>query len=49
MLRKYVAENGKYDIYIGASSQDIRFKSSFMLNDEASPYSINCISESMIG
>ena len=49
MLRKYVAENGKYDIYIGASSQDIRLKSSFMLNDEASPYSINCISESMIG
>ncbi|MBO5211513.1 MAG: glycoside hydrolase family 3 C-terminal domain-containing protein [Clostridia bacterium] len=49
MLREYVTENGRYDIYIGASSQDIRLTASFMYNNEASPYSINCKGETMIG
>ena len=49
MLREFVAENGCYDLYIGASSLDIRLKGSFVLNDESTPYSINCVSESMIG
>ncbi len=49
MLREYVTENGIYDIYIGASSRDIRLTASFIYNDEASPYSINCKGETMIG
>ena len=49
MLKEFVAENGRYDIYIGSSSQDIRLTTSFMYNDEASPYSINCTGEAMIG
>lgn len=49
MLREYVTENGRYDIYIGASSQDIRLTTSFMYTNEASPYSVNCTGEAMIG
>lgn len=49
MLRKYVVENGVYDIYIGASSQDIRLNATFKINDDYSPYSIDCVGESIIG
>ncbi len=49
MLRKYVVENGVYDIYIGASSQDIRLNTTFKINDDYSPYSIDCVGESIIG
>ena len=49
MLRKYVVENGVYDIYIGASSQDIRLNAAFKINDDYSPYSIDCVGESIIG
>ena len=49
MLKDFVTENGRYDIYIGSSSQDIRLTTSFMYNDEGSPYSINCKGETMIG
>ncbi len=49
MLKEFVTENGRYDIYIGASSQDIRLTASFIYNNEASPYSINCTGEAIIG
>ena len=49
MLRKYVAEVGRYDVFVGASSQDIRLSSFFIHDDEKAPYSINCIGETMIG
>ncbi|MBO5358997.1 MAG: glycoside hydrolase family 3 C-terminal domain-containing protein [Clostridia bacterium] len=49
MLKEFVTENGRYDIYIGASSQDIRLTASFIYNNEASPYSVNCTGEAIIG
>ncbi len=49
MLREFVVENGRYDIYVGASSQDIRLNASFILNDELSPYTVNSVGEAMIG
>ena len=42
-------ENGRYDIYIGASSQDIRLETSVIFDDEKAPYSINLVGETMIG
>ena len=48
MLRKWVVESGVYDIYIGASSQDIRLKASVMYT-ENSPYTIKMAGEPMIG
>lgn len=48
MLHKWVAENGVYDIYIGASSQDIRLKES-VLYENNMPYSIQSINEAIIG
>lgn len=48
-LKDFVVENGRYDIYIAASSRDIRLKTSFMRNDENSPYSVNCVGETMMG
>ncbi len=49
MLREYVVENGRYDIYVGASSQDIRLNAAFVINDDSSHYSIDCVGETMIG
>ncbi len=49
MLRRFVTENGKYDVYIGSSSQDIRLKGGFMYEDENAPYSIICKGETMLG
>ena len=36
-------------IYVGASSQDIRLNAAFVINDDSSPYSIDCVGETMIG
>lgn len=49
MLKDFVVENGRYDIYVASSSQDIRLKTTFIQNDNNSPYSINCVGETMIG
>jgi beta-glucosidase len=49
MLQKYVVEAGRYNIYIGSSSQDIRLTSFFIQEEDDSPYSINCIGETMVG
>ncbi len=49
MLKDYVVENGRYDIYIGASSQDIRLETFVIFDDEKAPYSINLVGETMIG
>jgi len=48
MLRKWSAENGVYNIFVGSSSQDIRLESSFSygLNID---YTIESTGESMIG
>lgn len=47
-LHRYVTEAGRYIVYIGSSSQDIRLKTeiNFICN---TPYSLKQIGESMIG
>lgn len=47
-LHKWVAENGKYNILIGASSQDIRLTGSFVYNGEM-PYTMKLTKKDMIG
>lgn len=49
MLRKYVVENGIYNIYVDASSQDIRLNTTFEINDDSSPYSTDCVGDSIVG
>ncbi len=48
LLREWVTEPGRYDIYVGASSRDIRLKKAIMIEDPA-PYSMDKIGEAMIG
>ena len=48
VLHDWVAENGEFDIYIGASSQDIKFKATINYNGKM-PYSLMHISEAKIG
>lgn len=47
-LGKYIVEDGRFDLLIGASSQDIRLKKSIFVADSA-PYSMTGRSEPMIG
>jgi beta-glucosidase len=47
-LHDWVAENGQYDIYIGASSPDIKFVSSVNYKDDM-PYSLMNINDAQIG
>jgi beta-glucosidase len=48
MLHRYVTEPGKYMIYVGSSSQDIRL-SQQVYYDEESTYSMNVSRDAMIG
>lgn len=48
VLHKWIAENGKYDIYIGSSSQDIRLMAKIDYQKEM-PYSLIHMSEAQIG
>lgn len=47
-LKEWVVEPGDYKLFIAASAQDIRLELDFSHNEEA-PYTINQISEGMIG
>lgn len=47
-LRDWVAENGEFDIYIGASSRDIKFVSTVNFEDDM-PYSLANINDAQIG
>lgn len=48
MLHEWVAENGAYDIYIGASSRDIRLKTRIIYETDM-PYTTRNINEAQIG
>lgn len=48
MLHKWITEGGRFDIFVGSSSQDIRLTSKAKYKCEV-PYSINVRSEGMIG
>ena len=47
-LRRRVSEEGIYDVFVGASSRDIRLCDRIALKDET-PYSVNHRNEDMIG
>ena len=47
-LHRYVTEAGRYDVYIGASSQDIRLEATVLYTADM-PYSLQQQGESMIG
>ncbi len=47
-LKEWIVEPGDYKLYIASSSQDIRLELDYSYNEEA-PYTINQISEGMIG
>ena len=47
-LHKWTVENGKYNILIGSSSQDIRLRGSIFYNDN-DEYTIKRTGEDMIG
>ncbi len=47
-LHDWVAENGKYTVSIGSSSQDIRLKGSFVYEEEM-PYTMKQTGKDMIG
>ena len=48
MLHKWVAESGRYDLMVCASSRDIRLTVP-LLYDKAQPYTIRKLQEDMIG
>ncbi len=48
LLRDWVTEPGKYIIYVGSSSRDIRLEKEITITDDA-PYTLNRVGDSMIG
>ncbi len=48
LLKDWVTEPGKYIIYVGASSRDIRLEKEIFIGDDV-PYSIQVTGETMIG
>ena len=48
VYHKWIAEDGVYDVYAGASSRDIRLKGSFVYKGNM-PYTVQQTGDAMIG
>ncbi len=48
ICKDWIVEPGEYDVYVGASSQDIRLQDRVVISDNV-PYTISQSRESMMG